>query len=147
MRYESNPDGYGPFGWKKIYTLTISEDGTIKIAHTETTDPGEIPSKTLDYALKLNYKGATYLWQFTSNNIDDEEIFQQFLKSITLQDISKIGCMGETITSTHYAFCLPKNQTWKRENGQIDLTDTETEDTISIIEVNGNSYTDKDSKF
>lgn len=147
LRYESNPDGYGPFGWNRVYTVTISDNGSVKVANTETFGPSEIPSQVLDYAVKLQQWEDSYLWHFTSDNADDEAIFQQFLKSIILKKTSQIGCTGETITSPGYAFCLPKNQTWKRENGQIDLTDTQTEDTISITQINWNSYTDKDSKF
>lgn len=150
LRFEKNPDGYGPFGWKKIYTLKYNSNGSVEVGTIEEVNPWEIPSQVIDYAVRFAYNNENYVWMFASDNANDEILFQAFLKSITVKKevwVAPLICPSEKITQGTYSFCLPKDHTWKRENNILQLSHINTEDTISITEFSGKSYTNSDTKF
>ena len=85
MRFEIDPDGYGPFFPDKTYQITENQTGKIiisqvKVAGGENSNDGKI---LIIPGILESSNGHSYYWQFSYNEggKDFEALFKQILST------------------------------------------------------------------
>lgn len=86
MRFELNPDGYGPWFPDKAYKVTETEDGTVEIGDVTELETDEGLKDGLRWIITtvINSKnGNAYHWHFFyTGDSDGDEIYEPIFKEI-----------------------------------------------------------------
>jgi hypothetical protein len=84
MRFEIDPDGYGPFFPDKTYQITENSEGKIVINSVNSDDENSSDEKVfITTSIFESSNGHTYYWKFSFNESgkDYEPAFKQILST------------------------------------------------------------------